>query len=203
VPLSRQGQPRRRLGCGIGPVSAFASSIPLASVTDPGSGVEPAAASAPVATIFSTRAMQRDRSGPTELARISNVERRMPSRSSYSLVWTCPATITGEPLPSDAPTPETRRPQQLTVTNSELPGSQVPSAARRRELLATRNFSTSWSPTLRRIGSLTMFPTTVGFDGSSSLASHRAPARPSPPRDRRNKLKPPMVENGCPLGGLR
>jgi hypothetical protein len=25
-------------------------------------------------------------SGPTEVARISNVERRMPSRSSYSLV---------------------------------------------------------------------------------------------------------------------
>src|SRR5580693_3271146 len=72
-----------------------------------------------------------------------------------------PTTITGEPLPSDAPTPETRRPQQLTVTNSELPASQVPSAPRRRELLATRNFSTSWSPTLRRFGSLTMFPTTV------------------------------------------
>src|ERR1700722_18594902 len=72
-----------------------------------------------------------------------------------------PTTITGEPLPSDAPTPETSRPQQLTVTNSELPGSQVPSAARRRELLATRNFITSWSPTLRRLGSLTTFPTTV------------------------------------------
>src|ERR1700743_451567 len=73
----------------------------------------------------------------------------------------CPDTITGEPLPSDAPTPETNRPQQLTVTNSELPGSQVPSADRRRELIATRNFSTSWSPPLRRFGSLTTLPTTV------------------------------------------
>src|SRR5271156_371842 len=79
-----------------------------------------------------------------------------------------PTTITGEPLPSDAPTPETRRPQQLTVTNSELPASHLPSAPRRRELLARRNFITSWSPTVRRIGSLTMLPTTVS--GVSNIA---------------------------------
>jgi hypothetical protein len=57
----------------------------------------------------------------------------------------------------------------LTVTNSELPGSQVPSADRRRELLATRNFSTSWSPTLRRFGSLTTLPTTVS--GVSNISN--------------------------------
>src|SRR5580693_86694 len=44
------------------------------------------AASVPAETVFSILAWQRDRSGPTEVARISNVERRMPSRSSYSLV---------------------------------------------------------------------------------------------------------------------
>src|SRR5947209_3295433 len=85
--------------------------------------------------------------------------------------------MTGEPLPSEAPTPQTSRPQQLTVTNSELPGSQLPSAARRRELLATRNFITSWSPTWRRIGSLTTFPTTVNgvsnISRSPSPESHR------------------------------
>ena len=37
-------------------------------------------------TVFSIRAWHLDKSGPTEVARISNVERRMPSRSSYSLV---------------------------------------------------------------------------------------------------------------------
>jgi hypothetical protein len=72
-----------------------------------------------------------------------------------------PTTITGEPLPSDAPTPETSRPQQLTVTNRELPASQLPSAPRRRELLATRNFITSCAPACRRFGSFTMLPTTV------------------------------------------
>src|ERR1700722_3171611 len=89
-----------------------------------------------------------------------------------------PTTITGEPLPSDAPTPETTRPQQLTVTNSELPGSQVPSADRRRELLATRNFSTSWSPTLRRFGSLTTLPTTVS--GVSNISNHLSCIAPQP-----------------------
>src|ERR1700752_2055303 len=72
-----------------------------------------------------------------------------------------PTTITGEPLPSDAPTPETSRPQQLTVTNRELPASQLPSAPRRRELLATRTFITSCAPACRRFGSFTMLPTTV------------------------------------------
>ena len=36
-----------------------------------------------------------------------------------------------------------------------------PSAVRRRELLATRNFSTSCAPAWRRFGSFTIFPTTV------------------------------------------
>src|ERR1700744_693892 len=79
-----------------------------------------------------------------------------------------PTTITGEPLPTDAPTPETRRPQQLTVTNSELPASHLPSAPRRRELLARRNLITSWSPTVRRIGSLAVLPT--GVSGVSNIA---------------------------------
>src|SRR5699024_5968660 len=52
--------------------------------------------------------------------------------------------------------------------NSELPGSHCPSAPRRRELLATRNFITSCAPTWRRLGSLTMFPTTVA--GVSNIA---------------------------------
>src|ERR1700749_2502309 len=87
-----------------------------------------------------------------------------------------PTTITGEPLPSDAPTPETRRPQQLTVTNSELPASHLPSAPRRRELLARRNFITCWSPTVRRIGSLTMLPTTVSGVSNIAHSFHRATA---------------------------
>ena len=73
----------------------------------------------------------------------STDDRRLPSRSSYSLVYTCPTTITGAPLPSAAPTPVTSFPQQLTVMNSEFPGSQLPSPVRRRELLATRNLMTS------------------------------------------------------------
>ncbi|CEZ71109.1 Uncharacterised protein [Mycobacterium tuberculosis] len=89
------------------------------------------------------RTITRDKSGPTDVARISSDERRMPSRSSYSLVYTCPTTITGAPLPNAAPTPVTSLPQQLTVINSELPGSQPPSLVRRRELLATRNLTTS------------------------------------------------------------
>jgi hypothetical protein len=89
------------------------------------------------------RTNTRDRSGPTEVARISSDERRLPSRSSYSLVYTWPTTITGAPLPNAAPTPPTSLPQQLTVMNSEFPGSQLPSAVRRRELLATRNLTTS------------------------------------------------------------
>jgi hypothetical protein len=42
------------------------------SAADPASGVGPPAVSDREQTVFSTRAMQRDRSGPTELARISN-----------------------------------------------------------------------------------------------------------------------------------
>src|ERR1700761_8983844 len=79
-----------------------------------------------------------------------------------------PTTITGEPLPSDAPTPETRRPQQLTVTNNELPASHLPSAPRRRELLARRNFITCWSPT--------MLPTTVSGVSNIAHSFHRATA---------------------------
>ena len=66
----------------------------------------------------------------------------------------------------------TSLPQQLTVTNSELPGSQLPSAVRRRELLATRNLMTSWSPTLRPCGSLTMLPTTVMDVSNIADSSH-------------------------------
>jgi len=71
-----------------------------------------------------------------------------------------------------APTPVTNLPQQLTVTNSELPASQLPSAVRRRELLATRNLMTSWSPTLRPCGSLTMLPTTVMDVSNIANSSH-------------------------------
>src|SRR5271163_3159474 len=104
-----------------------------------------------------------------------------------------PTTITGEPLPSDAPTPETRRPQQLTVTNSELPASHLPSAPRRRELLARRNFITSWSPTVRRIGSLTMLPTTVALREFQSRLALRPsgpgiPIKPHPSRSRECQL---------------
>src|SRR5690349_24970346 len=70
----------------------------------------------------------------------------------------CPATITGSPLTRAALAPATIRPQQVTVTNNELPGSHVPSAVRRRELLATRNLTISCSPTWRWIGSVTIWP---------------------------------------------
>src|ERR1700754_4598926 len=81
--------------------------------------------------------------------------------------------MTGSPLRKAAPTPVTSLPQQLTVKNSELPASQVPSAVRRRELLATRNLMTSWSPTLRPCGSLTILPTTV-MDVSNIVDSSRS-----------------------------
>src|SRR5215211_6626483 len=101
------------------------------------------AASSLFATVFlsrSTLAVLRARSGPTAVARTSTDERRLPSRSSYSLVCTYPTTLTGSPFPSEAPTPFTRPLlQQLIDAYSVLPGSQVPSAVRRRELLATRN----------------------------------------------------------------
>ena len=41
----------------------------------------------PAGAVFSMmRTMDRDRSGPTDVARISRFDRRLPSRSSYSLV---------------------------------------------------------------------------------------------------------------------
>jgi hypothetical protein len=93
-----------------------------------------------------------------------------------------PTTITGEPLPSDAPTPETSRPQQLTVTNRELPASQLPSAPRRRELLATRNFITSCAPACRRFGSFTMLPTNVALSESGEARpAYRLSNRQTPP----------------------
>ena len=92
---------------------------------------------------LSMRATHRARSGPTEVARTSTDERRTPSLSSYSLVYTYPTTTTGSPFPRAAPTPVTSLPQQFTVTKNEFPGSQLPSAVRRRELLATRNLKSS------------------------------------------------------------
>ena len=64
-----------------------------------------------------------------------------------------------------------------------IPGSQVPSAVRRRELLATRNLMTSWSPTLRPCGSVTMLPTTVmGVSNIASFLSfHLTATRVAPP----------------------
>ena len=61
----------------------------------------------PVCLRRSMRAMHRARSGPTAVARTSSDERRTPSRSSYSLVYTYPTTMTGSPFPSAAPTPVT------------------------------------------------------------------------------------------------
>src|SRR6185312_9177204 len=140
------------------------------------------------------RTIARDTSGPTEVARISSDDRRLPSRSSYSLVYTWPTTITGAPLPNAAPTPVTNLPQQLTLMKSELPGSQPPSVVRRRELLATRNLMTSWVPTCRRSRLLTMWPTTVSgvsnmdsgsfpFAGSACVWRSFSPAAPTDPGD--------------------
>src|ERR1700692_800317 len=58
-----------------------------------------------------------------------------------------------------------------------FPGSQFPSASRRRELLATRKLITSWSATRRRRGSVMMRPTNVGF--SQSSAAYDASSSPT------------------------
>src|ERR1700736_4097647 len=71
------GNPVSVTGAASSPAPASAASPSTAGVL---------AASVPTDTVFSIRAWQRDRSGPTEVARISSAERRLPSRSSYSLV---------------------------------------------------------------------------------------------------------------------
>src|SRR3954465_6045908 len=64
---------------------SLSSVAPSDSASTTGSSVDGAA---PVAepVFYVMRTIDRDRSGPTDVARISSVERRLPSRSSYSLV---------------------------------------------------------------------------------------------------------------------
>ena len=106
----------------------------------------------------------------------------------------------GEALPSILSVSRLRvtsRPQQFTVAYSELPGSQAPSAVRRRELLATRNLMSSWSPTQRRSGLVTMVPTTVigvsigtrNSEGTIDSARAPAPSSPSRPTDASNAVR--------------
>src|SRR5205823_897514 len=65
--------------------ASLSSAVSSDSASTTGSSADGAASLD--ALVFSMmRTIDRDRSGPTDVARISRVERRLPSRSSYSLV---------------------------------------------------------------------------------------------------------------------
>jgi hypothetical protein len=170
VLLSRQGQPRRCFGCGIGAVGAVRT-IDTACIGRR-SG-------------FRCRAGRGVRAGSDRLLDACNAAGQVGAhRAGAHLQRGAPDAVAvfvfaGVHLASHdhrraltqrrAHTGDQTTPA-IDGDEQRVAGLPAAVAVGRRELLATRNFNTTWSPTVRRIGSLTMFPTTVGLDESSSLA---------------------------------
>ena len=97
-------------------------------------------------------------------------------------------------------TPSASRPQQLTVTYSELPGSQ-PSSVFFRELLAIRNVARLLSPARRATTSVITLPTTVKGVSNMCFSIHpfrccRRSRRPVRPLTRQAPTKEPAPPSG-------